>query len=132
MLHNALAEYLERVERAVLQCVEARAERYVEEVITSEQATLRIRLRFGTGHLLEIGEAIVIEDDSMIFLDYHYHYQDKDNRMIFRYDGTPHHRHIPTFPHHKHLPDSIVESDKPDIEQVIEEAVRELRKDISN
>ena len=74
MLHSALSEYLERVEMAVLRCVEARSERYVEEVITSEQANLRIRLRFDTGHLLEIGEALTVEDDSLIFIDYHYHY----------------------------------------------------------
>ena len=89
MLHSALAEYLERIEVSVLQCVEAHTERYVEEIITPEQANLRIRLRFDTGHLLEIGEALTVEDDSLIFIDYHYHYQDGDNTMVFRYDGTP-------------------------------------------
>ena len=93
MLHNALAEYLEKVEFAVLRCVEAHTERYVEEIITPEQAKLRIRLRFDTGHLLEIGETLTIENDSLIFIDYHYHYQDGDNIMVFRYDGTPHHPH---------------------------------------
>ena len=50
MLHSALAEYLERIEVSVLQCVAAHTERYVEEIITPEQANLRIRLRFDTGH----------------------------------------------------------------------------------
>ena len=132
MLHSALAEYLERIEVSVLQCVEAHTERYVEEIITPEQANLRIRLRFDTGHLLEIGEALTVEDDSLIFIDYHYHYQDGDNTMVFRYDGTPHHPHIRSFPHHKHLPDSVVRSDKPDIEQVIQEAVRLLDGETTN
>ena len=65
MLHEVLAAYLVRVERAILQCHNAYVERYTEEILTSERASLRIRLRFEQGHLLEINEAVVIVDDKV-------------------------------------------------------------------
>ena len=46
MLHEALADYLEKIEQAILQCANAYVERYIEEVVTSERVNLQIRLRF--------------------------------------------------------------------------------------
>ena len=89
MLHEALAAYLARVEQAILRCRGAYVERYVEEVIAPERVNLRIRLRFAQGHLLEINEAAIVEDDALVLLDYRYHCQDGQNRLIFRYDSTP-------------------------------------------
>ena len=31
---------------------------------------------------------------------------------------------LPSFPHHKHLPDTVIDSNKPDISSVVEEAER--------
>lgn len=124
MLHEALAGYLERVEQAILRCRRAYVERYVEEVIAPERVNLRIRLRFEQGHLLEINEAAIVEDDSLVLLDYRYHCQDARNRLIFRYDSTPHFPGLPSFPHHKHIPGTVVDSDRPDLASVVEEAER--------
>lgn len=123
MLHKVLAEYLDRVERAILQCHNAYVERYAEEILTSERAGLRIRIRFEQGHLLEINEAVVIVDDKLVPLDYRYHCQNEQNQLIFRYDSTPHFPDLPNFPHHKHLPNDVIASDQPDIEQVVREAI---------
>ena len=123
MLHEALAEYLEKIERAILQCGNAYVERYIEEVVTSERANLRIRLRFEQGHLLEINEAIVVEENTLVSLDYRYHCQDGHNRLIFRYDSTPHFPGLLKFPQHKHLPDDVIPARKPEIEQVVQEAM---------
>ncbi len=108
MLHEILSDYLEKVTQAILQCRDAYVERYVEEILTPERVNLRIRLRFDQGHLLEVNEAVVVEDNSLVSLDYRYHCQDKNNRLIFRY--------------HKHLPDTVIPSDKPDIDKIIKEA----------
>lgn len=81
------------------------------------------RLRFEQGHLLEINEAVVIVNDKLVPLDYRYHCQNEQNQLIFRYDNTPHFPDLPSFPNHKHLPDHVVASDKPDIEQVVGEAM---------
>ena len=122
MLHEVLASYLKTVEQTIHECRHAYVEHYVEEILTAERVNLRIRLRFENGHLLEINEAAVIEGDSLNPLDYRYHCQDSNNRLIFRYDSTPHFPGLPSFPHHKHLPDAVIPSNKPDISSVVEEA----------
>ena len=73
--------------------------------------------------MLEIGEAVIIRNDTLNHLDYRYHYQGAENQLIFRYDSTPHFPKLPSFPHHKHLPDDVVESERPEIIRVIEEAM---------
>lgn len=123
MLHEVLAAYLDRVEQAILQCGNAYVERYVEEVLTPERASIRIRLRFEKGHLLEINEAVVVADNKLVPLDYRYHCQDEQNRLIFRYDSTPHFPDLVSFPHHKHMPDDVIDSGRPDIELVVSEAM---------
>ena len=122
MLHEILSDYLEKVTQAILKCSDAYVEHYVEEILTPERVNLRIRLRFDQGHLLEINEAVVVEDNSLVSLDYRYHCQDENNRLIFRYDSTPHFPDLSSFPHHKHLPDTVIPSDKPDIDEIIKEA----------
>ena len=91
MLHKALSDYMELVERLVLRFPDLYVDYYLHEVISYERGQ--------------------------------HSFQDEDNRMIFRYDSTPHHPNIWSFPHHKHLPDTVVLSAKPDIEQVVEETV---------
>ena len=127
MLHEILSDYLEKVTQAILKCSDAYVERYVEEILTPERVNLRIRLRFDQGHLLEINEAVVVEDNSLVSLDYRYHCQDENNRLIFRYDSTPHFPDLSSFPHHKHLPDTVIPSDKPDIDKIIKEAEQARR-----
>ena len=122
MLHELMAAYLERVERTIRQCSQVYVEQYIEEILTPERANLRIRLRFDSGHLLEISEAVAVERGRLVPLDYRYHCQDEANRLIFRYDCTPHFPGLANFPHHKHLPDSVSSSDKPDIRDVVTEA----------
>lgn len=36
---------------------------------------------------------------------YSYHWQDKNQKLITRWDTAPHHKYLDTFPHHKHDPD---------------------------
>ena len=123
MLHETLAQYLARVEQAILRCRNAYVERYTEEILTPQRVNLRIRLRFEQGQLLEINEAVVVVEDNLVPLDYRYHCQDVHNHVIFRYDSTPHFPSLPNFPHHKHLSDDVIGYEKPDIEQVVREAM---------
>lgn len=56
---------------------------------------------------------------------YSYHYQDADDKLIFRYDMAPHHQEIGTFPHHKHSAGEVaVESTAPSLADVLEEIER--------
>jgi hypothetical protein len=122
MLHDILSDYLAHVERAVSSCADAYVEKYMEEIISPERVNLRIRIRFQQGHMLELNEAVIVETDSLVSLDYRYHCQDENNLIIFRYDSTPHYPDLPTHPHHKHIPDRVMASEKPDIGKIIQEA----------
>ena len=119
--HSFLERYFAEIEAAVTQ-LPAYAENYVEEILTSERANLRIRLRFQSGCLLEINEAIIVEDGALKTLGYRYHLQRASNELVFRYDNTPHFPDLPSFPHHKHLQNAVVASSKPDLLDILQEA----------
>jgi len=121
LLHESLERYFTEIEAAVAR-LPAYSESYVEEILTAERANLRIRLRFENGALLEINEALIIENGTLRSLGYRYHLQRANNELIFRFDNTPHFSDLPTFPHHKHLRDSVVATNKPDLLDVLKEA----------
>ena len=120
-LHDLLDAYLSLIESTVT-ALPAYAETYVEEIISSERVNLRIRLRFDSGNLLEINEAVIVEAGTLAALGYRYHCQDKANVLIFRYDDTPHFPELPTFPYHKHTQDSVIAHNKPELLDVLNEA----------
>jgi len=123
MLHDALKHYLDAVEQAVLSCDGIYVERYTEEILTPERVNLRLRLRFDKGYFMEIHEAVIIDNQNLVHLDYRYHCQDEQNCLVFRYDCTPHFPKLANFPHHKHLPDAVIVSNRPEIEHVLREVL---------
>lgn len=38
-------------------------------------------------------------------INYSYHWQDLENKLIIRWDNAPHHKDLETFPYHMHNPD---------------------------
>lgn len=122
MSPDVLSQYLASVESAVRQLVGVYIEHYEEEIFGTKRANLRIRVRFSSGHLLELNEAFVVESAHIKHLDYRYHFQDMQNNLVFRYDNTPHFPGLENFPHHKHLRDEISPAEKPSINRVIAEA----------
>lgn len=116
-----LTDYLNQIEEVITHLKNVYVEYYREEFLTTERANLKIRLRFNQKYLLEINEAIIVSENGLKTLDYRYHFQDEHNRMIFRYDSTPHFPNLPTFPHHKHLSNDVISSQKPEIIEVLEE-----------
>jgi hypothetical protein len=124
MLHDLLYHYLEEIEVEIKKLKNAYVECYEEEILSSNRINLRIRVRFKTGDLFELNEAVIVEDDQLERLNYRYHFQDRQNNLIFRYDNTPHFPDLENFPHHKHLSDNIISSQKPSVLEVIEEVVK--------
>ena len=119
--HDAIERYLVAIEAAVAR-LPAYTESYVEEVLTAERVNLRVRLRFENGALLEINEAIIVENGGLGTLGYRYHFQRADDELVFRYDNTPHFPDLSSFPHHKHLRDAVIAASKPDLRDVLKEA----------
>ncbi|WP_089727995.1 toxin TumE [Candidatus Thiosymbion oneisti] len=124
MPHEVLTAYLERIESAIACLPNVYIERYEEEIITPLRANLRIRIRFTSGRLLEVNEAVCIEEGRLRHLDYRYHCQDVSAKLLFRYDSTPHFPALTQFPHHKHLLNKVIGVEKPDILTILEEATK--------
>ena len=124
MLHDLLYHYFEEIEAEIKKLEDAYVERYEEEILSSNRINLRIRVRFKTGDLFELNEAVIAEADQLERLNYRYHFQDRQNNLIFRYDNTPHFPDLENFPHHKHLSDNIISSQEPSVLKVIEEVVK--------
>lgn len=121
MLHKTLSEYLNHVETLVHHLDDVYVERYEEEILTFDRVNLRIRIRYTQGYLLELHEAVVLEQSQLKHLDYRYHLQNSSNQMIFRYDSAPHFPDLPNFPHHKHLPKNVISVKKPSIAEILQE-----------
>ncbi|MGR3176169.1 MAG: toxin TumE [Candidatus Scalindua sp.] len=90
MLFDSLIKYLSEVEATVRQAEGAYVERYEEEIVAADRVNLRIRVRFQKGHMLELNEAVISEAGRPRRLGYRYHFQDEQNKLVFRYDNTPH------------------------------------------
>ena len=58
--------------------------------------------------------------------NYSYHWQDKNNELLIRWDNTPFHKNIETFPHHKHKDNLILPSDEIGLEDVISFILKNL------
>ena len=116
-----IAKYLGEVEAVLQSLKDCHLEKYEEEILTSQRANLRVRIRFSKGQLLELNEAVIVDGGSLKHLSYRYHFQGKNNKLIFRYDNTPHFPDLETFPHHKHLPNQVMPTEKPSITEVINE-----------
>jgi hypothetical protein len=122
MLLNLLSRYLANIENAISTLADSYVEHYNEEIITANRINLKIRIRFSSGHLLELNEAVIVEEGNIKHLSYPYHFQDGQNNLVFRYDNTPHFQEIESFPHHKHIQNEVIDADRPSILHVIEEA----------
>ncbi|WDN90785.1 hypothetical protein BuS5_03756 [Desulfosarcina sp. BuS5] len=122
MLLDLLSQYLGDIAIEVRELENAKVEHYEEELLATNRVNLRIRVRFLNGYLLELNEAAIVEAGQLIHLGYRYHFQDKQNKLVFRYDNTPHFPDLEGFPHHKHLSDKVTGTEKPSILEVINEA----------
>jgi hypothetical protein len=80
-------------------------------------------LEFFQGSRLFFREYVDLQE-SIEKLSYSFHYQDRENNLIFRYDNAQHKPDL-GYIEHKHIRDTIISSKIPDIEQVILEFVTE-------
>ncbi|MEA3436031.1 MAG: DUF6516 family protein [Thermodesulfobacteriota bacterium] len=121
MSHDLISQYLGDIAAEVREIEDAKVEHYEEELLAANRVNLRVRVRFLSGYLLELNEAAIVEAGQLNHLGYRYHFQDKQNNLVFRYDNTPHFPDIESFPHHKHLSDKVTGIEKPSILEVIDE-----------
>lgn len=56
-------------------------------------------------------------------LAYSYHYQDKNKKLVFRFDNAEHHSEVKTYPNHKHLKDTVLSSKGVSLKEAIDEII---------
>jgi hypothetical protein len=100
----------------------------------SKQAVCKARIVLVDGSVLQIREYIDAKYKREYIdakyktekVNYAYHYQDKDGKLIFRYDNAQH-RPALEFIDHKHVSDdTITEFVEPDLADVIDEVISYL------
>ena len=123
---KSILKYLNEIESAFNKLEFCYIERYEEEILTPDRVNIRIRVRFPNGCILEWNESVIIEGENINHLGYRYHFQDKDNKLIFRYDNTPHFPKLEAFPNHKHIPDHVIAVNRPAVSGILKELKKYL------
>ena len=93
-----------------------------KKIYNSKQGFIRGKIIWQNGNIFEFMEVKNIETKEKV--KYRYHYMDKKNNLIFRYDNANHHPKIKTFPHHKHTKDNVIESTEPELFDVLLEILK--------
>lgn len=55
---------------------------------------------------------------------YRYHYQDKNNKLIKRWDNSPHYPILSTFPNHLHKGNQVLVCAKPELKEILLDVVK--------
>ncbi|MBC8182039.1 hypothetical protein H8E88_13050 [candidate division KSB1 bacterium] len=94
---------------------------FQEDIRTSTEGFFKTRIHFIDDSKLDVREYVNIDLEKILRYTYSFHYF-KNDKLIFRYDNTPHHPQVSSFPHHKHLPSGkVVECDEPNLADVLKE-----------
>ena len=97
-----------------------------KKIYSDNQGFIKLEIFFNNDSFLRIIEVKDIEIKAKI--KYSYHFMDKKNNMIFRYDNAEHYKEIKSYPHHKHTVNGVEESDEPILEDVLLEIMIQLTK----
>ncbi len=122
---NLIEDYVQSLLRAAATSPLISASNIILDKRTNRSGLIRGDLYFLDGSRLYFRELVDIQE-TIVRLMYSYHYQASDQRMIFRYDDTPHHPELTGFPHHKHndLETNVTASAPPNFIQVLAEIER--------
>ncbi|OIQ54269.1 hypothetical protein MOTE_24640 [Moorella thermoacetica] len=90
--------------------------RLVKEAVTLNRGFIRFIIKFVDGSELHVFEHV---DTHLHKTDYSYHWQDKNKKLIKRWDNAAHHPEIKTRPHHMHEVDQIKPSLEPTLTEIL-------------
>ncbi len=93
---------------------------YIEEETVE---FIRLKAELSDGTILHIRESFSLGKGK-----YSYHWQQRDGKLIMRWDNAPHHLDISTFPHHLHDGNNIVPSERVFIDVVLIEISKRIFK----
>ena len=124
-----IAEYFETIKDRLLIVSFVADFKISKQVDRSKNGHIRARVTFTDNSLLEFSEFVEQNaDDEIQVITYSYHWLDKNDNAIRRWDNTPHFPKLKNFPHHIHVKENDVISGKPiDIFGVLDEIGKALK-----
>jgi len=93
--------------------------RLIREFIGTNRGFIRFAVELRDGSELHVFEYV---DSGLRKIDYSYHWQNKEKKLISRWDNAPHYSEIETFPHHVHEGEDV----KPSIEPTFAEILKKI------
>ena len=90
--------------------------RLIKEFIGVNRGFIRFAVELRDGTELYVFEYV---DSSMHKIDYSYHWQNKEKKLIKRWDNAPHLKEIETFPNHMHNGEDIMASSEPSFVEIL-------------
>ena len=124
------AEYLESIKERLGADSFLSRFRIIREYSNPETAHIRARITFPNQNYLEFYEYIEqVGKGNLQIKTYSYHWADKDNRLIRRWDNTRHFPKLKNFPHHIHAPtgeaeESVTPGTPTDIFAILDEIAK--------
>jgi len=94
-----IADYFEFLKKIADKDTSVKKIRFIKDFIGVERGFIRFVIVLRDGSELPVFEYI---NSGLHKMDYSYHWQDKEKRLIIRWDIAPHHSEIETFPNHVH------------------------------
>lgn len=67
------------------------------DMVSPEMGIIKGRIVFFDGSIFDFREILSHKDH-----DYRFHWRDRANKLIVRWDSAPHHKKLENFPFHKH------------------------------
>ena len=91
------------------------------EAIDIDRGYFKIKLTLIDQSELYLFEYVEITSSLPNAIKYRYHWQDKNAKLVMRWDNAPHHPEIQTFPNHMHdgSEENVKPSAKPDLSMVL-------------
>ncbi len=111
-----IEDYFEFLKRVANKNPSVRKFRLIKEFIGVNKGYIRFVVELRDSSELHVFEYV---DSGMHKIDYSYHWQDKDKKLIKRWDNAPHHREIETFPHHLHEREDVNPSKEPTFLEIL-------------
>jgi hypothetical protein len=100
----------------------------IREIVKDLEGYLRIRASLIDGGQLDIF-IYVISNHKISIKKYSFHWQDKDKKLVMRWDNAPHHPGLDNFPHHLHLEGETKPSTEPYFINILKKIEDEVEMD---
>lgn len=113
-----IENYFERVRQTLDACLIIQSFNVAYDKRGSHEGFIHGQVYFLDGSILYVREYVDVET-TLDRIVYAYQYMTSDERLVFRYDNTGHHKKLKLYPypHHKHAGsvNNVIESTAPDL-----------------